>query len=111
VDALIKKLMEDAGKPQDATAWTMMLAFDSMGEIGFGSDFGAIATGKEPPASKAIHDHMTVLGIVDMAPWLLYLLQFIPGASAGYAPFFKWCADIINEKRAVRMYIAQEQDK
>jgi len=97
--------MESGGKPQNATAWTMMLAFDIMGDIGFGNDFGAVATGEEPAAAKAIHDHMTILGIFDMTPWLLYLLQFIPGASAGYAPFFKWCADTINAKRAVSMQV------
>jgi hypothetical protein len=78
-----------------------MLAFDIMGEVGFGSDFGAIASGKEPAAAKAIHDHMTILGIMDMTPWLLYILQYVPGASAGYAPFFKWCTNTIDKKRAV----------
>lgn len=78
----------------------MMLAFDVMGEIGYGKDFGGIVSGKEHPAAKAIHDHMTILGTVGMTPWLLYIIQFIPGASAGYAPFFKWCANMITEKKA-----------
>jgi hypothetical protein len=42
----------------------MMLAFDIMGEVGYGQDFGGIVTGKEHPASKAIHDHMSIIGIV-----------------------------------------------
>jgi hypothetical protein len=50
--------------PKDATAWMMMLAFDIMGEVGYGQDFGGIVTGKEHPASKAIHDHMSIIGIV-----------------------------------------------
>ena len=41
-----------------------MLAFDIMGEVGYGQDFGGIVTGKEHPASKAIHDHMSIIGIV-----------------------------------------------
>lgn len=77
-----------------------MLAFDVMGEVGYGKDFGGLVTGKEHAAAKAIHDHMTILGTVGMVPWLLYVIQFIPGASAGYAPFFKWCSNMIREKKA-----------
>lgn len=107
VDLLIGKLAESAGTPQNATTWTSMLAFDIMGEVGFGNDFREVATGEHSPAAKAIHDHMLALGILYMAPWLLYLLQYIPGATAGYGPFFKWCTDTMNAKKAVSTNIVE----
>ena len=42
----------------------MMLAFDIMGEVGYGQDFGGVVSGKEHPAAKAIHDHMSAIGTV-----------------------------------------------
>jgi len=101
VDNLIADFRKTAGDPKDVTAWMMMLAFDIMGEVGYSKDFGSIVSGKEHAAAKAIHDHMTILGIVGMTPWLLYIIGHIPGASAGYAPFFKWCARMIKEKKSV----------
>ncbi|KAF2650048.1 monooxygenase [Lophiostoma macrostomum CBS 122681] len=100
VEQLTSTLASSATAPKDATAWMMMLAFDIMGEVGYGQDFGGIDTGKEHPAAKAIHDHMTILSVVGTVPWLLYLLQFIPGASKGYAPFFKWSTGQIQGKKA-----------
>ncbi|PVH98329.1 putative cytochrome P450 [Periconia macrospinosa] len=101
VDILTAEFLKTAGTPKDVTAWMMMLAFDVMGEIGYGKDFGGLVTGREHAAAKAIHDHMTILGTIGMVPWLLYMIQFIPGAAAGYAPFFKWCGDMIREKKTM----------
>lgn len=76
----------------------MFLAFDIMGEVGFSKDFDNLATGKEHPAIKGIHDHMLILGILSNVPWLLNIIGSIPGAAAGYTGFFNWCSSEINEK-------------
>lgn len=81
-----------------------MLAFDIMGEIGYSKSFDSIATGKEHPAATAIHDHMKIFAIGSMAPWLLNIAGQIPGALAGYKPFFDWCGTMVNEKKSVRIY-------
>lgn len=78
-----------------------MLAFDIMGEVGFSKDFCGVAEGKENPAIKAIHDHMTILGIMSHVPWLLNMLSRIPGAASTYSEFFGWCTNEIEQKRKV----------
>ncbi|GME27678.1 cytochrome p450 [Neofusicoccum parvum] len=95
-----------SSKPLDATMWSNLLTFDIMGEVGFGKDFKGLETGIEHPAIKGIHDHMTALGILATVPWFLNLLARIPGASAGYAPFFSWCH---NEVRVKQMKYESEK--
>lgn len=104
VDLFCRQLASHAAadKPIDATAWSMYLSFDIMGEVGFGKDFGGLANGTEHPAIKGIHEHMAVLGVLSNVPWLLNLASSIPGATAGYAGFFGWCASEIEAKQKVR---------
>ena len=85
----------------DATAWSMYMSFDIMGEIGFGKDFGCVAKGEEHIAIKGVHDHMNILGVMANVPWALNVLSRIPGATAGYAEFFGWCASQIHAKQKV----------
>ncbi|KAH8203627.1 hypothetical protein TruAng_002157 [Truncatella angustata] len=87
--------------PLNATAWTNYLAFDIMGQVGFGKEFGGVKSGQEHPAIKGVHDHMNILGIVSHVPWLLNIASRIPGATAGYAPFFNWCASEIKAKQKI----------
>ncbi|KAL1640915.1 hypothetical protein SLS58_006531 [Diplodia intermedia] len=84
------------GEALDATKWAMLLTFDIMGAVGFGTDFGGLETGAEHPAIKGIHDHMAVLAVAATVPWLLNLAGKIPGATKGYAPFFEWCAERVR---------------
>ncbi|EKG20298.1 Cytochrome P450 [Macrophomina phaseolina MS6] len=86
-------------KIMDATAWSMYLSFDIMGDVGFGKDFGGIARGTEHPAIQGIHSHMEILGVGSHMPWLLNIASRIPGATAPYSRFFGWCAAEIEEKR------------
>lgn len=72
-----------------------------MGEVRFGKDFKNLRTGKENPAIQAIHEHMTILGVLSHVPWMLYLISSIPGATAAYAGFFKWCGSEIDSKQKV----------
>ncbi|KAF4545568.1 Cytochrome P450 [Lasiodiplodia theobromae] len=100
VDLLLDQIKAHtaAGESLDASKWTMLLTFDMMGEVGFGKDFGGLKSGIEHPAIKGIHDHMTVLGIMATVPWLLNIAGKIPGATAGYAPFFSWCEEQVKTK-------------
>ncbi|KAL9110566.1 MAG: hypothetical protein Q9227_004924 [Pyrenula ochraceoflavens] len=101
VAAKVERLVEQLKlrSTVDVTTWTMLLTFDVMGEIGFGKDFGGLETGHEHPAIKAIHNHMKFLSITVTVPWLLNLLSRIPGATAGYAPLFKWCMNEVKTKQ------------
>lgn len=89
----------------DATAWSMYLSFDIIGEVGFGQDFGCVSSGTEHPVIKGIHSHMQVLGMLSHVPWLLNLLSRIPGATSGYAELFEWAEAQIKAKRAVGRFL------
>ncbi|KAI1372782.1 putative benzoate 4-monooxygenase cytochrome P450 [Hypoxylon crocopeplum] len=96
VDSLVSQISQQT---VNVTAWTMFLTFDSVGEVGFGKSFGCVSSGIEHSAIKGIHDHMAVLGVMGLVPWLLNLLTRIPGATAGYAPMFSYCASRVEENR------------
>ncbi|KAL2004524.1 hypothetical protein VTN00DRAFT_3409 [Thermoascus crustaceus] len=98
-DLFVSKINAKLGKSLDATAWSMFLSFDIMGEVGFGKDFNNLSTGIEHPAIKGVHDHMGVLGVLSHVPWLLNILGRIPGATASYSGFFTWCAEEIKSKQ------------
>lgn len=85
----------------------MFLAFDVMGDVGFGQNFECLTTGKEHPAIKCIHDHMEVLGILSHIPCFLNIVPRIPGAAKAYTPFFKFCGDALDAKRKVSKYRSQ----
>jgi hypothetical protein len=76
----------------------MFLAFDIMGEIGFGRDFGNISSGNEHPAIKAIHDHIKIIGLMSTLPWLLNLFGSLPGAAAPFSFFYQICREQMAEK-------------
>ncbi|KAI0891221.1 monooxygenase [Annulohypoxylon nitens] len=87
VDKFVSEITNREG-PIDATDWSMYLAFDIMGEIGFGKSFGCIETGQKHPAIAALHHHMEFLGVAAHIPWLLNILGRIPNTS--FAPFYQY---------------------
>jgi hypothetical protein len=78
-----------------------LFAFDVMGSAGFGKAFNGLDSGVEHPASKGVHDHMAMLGMLQTVPWLLNLLGSIPGAAAGFSEFFGVCGMEMTEKERV----------
>ncbi|KXG46361.1 Cytochrome P450 [Penicillium griseofulvum] len=99
VDQLASYIKSSLGQLIDASAWSMFLGFDIMGNVGFGKEFNNLATGMEHPAIRGVHDHMAILGILGHVPWLLNLASRIPGAASGYSSFFRWCGDEIEQKQ------------
>ncbi|OTA99056.1 hypothetical protein M426DRAFT_325461 [Hypoxylon sp. CI-4A] len=83
----------------DVTEKAMYLTFDVMGSVGLGRSMNCVAHNFNHPAIKAIHDHMGIFSIGTHVPYLLNLLANIPKATAGYAPFYKYCHDQVVEKR------------
>ncbi|KAF2645995.1 putative benzoate 4-monooxygenase cytochrome P450 [Massarina eburnea CBS 473.64] len=97
-DIFMDQLAKAGEKPVDVTKWGMFFSFDVMGEIGFSKDFNNLTTGVEHIAIKGVHDHMNMLGIMSMIPWLLNMLSCIPGAASGYTDFFNFCSQEIHAK-------------
>ncbi|KAL4764898.1 cytochrome P450 [Aspergillus foveolatus] len=84
---LILHIEKNRGQAIDAIKWSMLLSFDIMGKVGFGKEFNNLSTGVEHPGNKAIHDHVAILGIINL-----------PGASFSMAEFFKWCENEMVQK-------------
>ena len=97
-DKLVAYIKKSNFAPIDVTTWAMFLSFDVMGDVGLGKDFDNLGTGVEHPAIKAIHDHMGVIGTMGHLPWLLNIVNRIPGAASGYSSFFDWCGGEIERK-------------
>ncbi|KAF2016965.1 cytochrome P450 [Aaosphaeria arxii CBS 175.79] len=110
VNLLLAQMRRNNGTPMDVTKWSMMLSFDIMGSVGFSKDFDNLKTGKLHPATHAIHDHLTHIGTIGETPWLLNILSSIPGAAAGFASFFNFCAREMEAKQNNWNSDAQPQD-
>jgi hypothetical protein len=95
----VDQLEQRKGTALNITEWSMFYAFDVMGSIGLGKDFGQLSTGVEHPAIKPIHEHIKLMGIFQTVPWLLHLMGSIPGAAAAYSDIFGFCANEIRSKR------------
>ncbi|KAL4804568.1 cytochrome P450 [Aspergillus unguis] len=100
VDVLVSQMRQRLDKPLNITQWTMYLAFDVMGLIGFSKDFRQLEEAAEHAAIKELHGQMLVLGILKPVPWVITILGAIQGLVGDYGQFMKYCADRITEKKA-----------
>ncbi|KAH8830170.1 cytochrome P450 [Flagelloscypha sp. PMI_526] len=94
----------------DMTDWCSFFVFDVMGDVGLGKDFGALANGVRHPAMKGIRDVASTVGIAAKVPWLLRILQALPGAAPGYMNFFAHCEKQVIEKKKVTQRGSQPED-
>ncbi|KAK7718873.1 hypothetical protein SLS57_005983 [Botryosphaeria dothidea] len=101
----------ERGQRVNVTDWIAMLAYDLMGVIGFGEDFGSLKNAKESPAIAALRSAMRALGVLFPVPWLINTLSRIPGADGGLQPFAKYCANLVDEKRKNARAEGSEQPK
>ncbi|KAI0135899.1 cytochrome P450 [Daldinia grandis] len=101
IRTLVTKLVNQISREEvvDATAWSMYLTFDIMGEVGFGKDFGCVSDGINHPAIESIREHMHIGSVLSHIPWLLNIFTRIPGASKAYHPFFDYCQSQVDKKR------------
>ncbi|KAL4901993.1 hypothetical protein BDW74DRAFT_187010 [Aspergillus multicolor] len=100
VDVLISQIRSRLGQPLNITQWTMYLAFDVMGLVGFSKDFRQLEDAAEHAAIKELHGQMLILGILKPVPWVLTILGAIQGLVGNYGQFMTYCADRIAEKKA-----------
>ncbi|GME27456.1 Glycoside hydrolase protein [Neofusicoccum parvum] len=92
---------ERAGKPINVTEWIAYLAYDLMGVVGFGNDFGQLTGGGEEHwAVKALRSQQVFFGYLKPVPWLINAAVNIPGADAAVRPFVDYCKGLVVEKRA-----------
>lgn len=103
VDVLLRQMKARAGGPVNATEWSMFFTFDTMGAVGFNKEFHMLDDGSEHSAIKALHNQLTVIGILSAVPWLMSLLAAIPGATGSYLPFTEWCRKQAETEEKVNM--------
>ncbi|KAJ5675976.1 hypothetical protein N7462_008873 [Penicillium macrosclerotiorum] len=99
VNALTTQIRARLNQPLDVSRWTMYLAFDVMGLVGFSADFRQLEDGTERAAIQELHQQMLFLGILKPTPWILTILGAIQGLVGDYGQFMTFCADRIAEKK------------
>ncbi|KAI3289225.1 hypothetical protein DTO002I6_6967 [Penicillium roqueforti] len=99
VNVLATQIRSRLNQPLDAAQWTMFLAFDVMGLVGFSQDFHQLENGTEQPAVKELHQQLLYIGILKPAPWILTILGGIQGLVGDYGRFMTYCADRIADTK------------
>ncbi|KAE9378415.1 cytochrome P450 monooxygenase-like protein [Stipitochalara longipes BDJ] len=89
-DDLISQLNAHAGESLNASRWMNYYAFDMMGDMAFGKSFDMLKTGEKHDMIELLQEGMAPLGVVTPIPWILILLQDIPGLAAGPKKFIKY---------------------
>lgn len=72
-----------------------------IGDVGYGKSFDQLVTLKEHPAVRPIHEHLAEFGVIQNVPWLLHLLDCIPGAAESFAATERFCQDQRRRKQEV----------
>lgn len=100
-EKLVEQLRSRKDQAIDIQKWASFFAFDVMGDVGLGKQFGTLDTGKDHPAIAAVHDSMYAVGLMTPVPWLISLLTAIPGAASAIQDFQAYCASAVDEKAKV----------
>lgn len=90
---------EAEGKTIDMTRWISLFAWDVMGNVGFGKDFGQVSGGGvEHWAVKAMKDQAIFTAYLKPVPWMMNALSNIPYADRAVRPFRNYCTSLVDEK-------------
>lgn len=93
---------ETEQKAIDVTRWVSLFAWDVMGNVGFGKDFGQVSRGgSEHWAVKAMKDQAIFVAYVKPVPWVMNAASNIPYADAAVRPFRDYCRSLVDEKMSV----------
>ena len=78
-DLLIVKLSQYDGMPVVINDWCHFITFDTMGELGFGQSYGQLESGRSHEAIDQITKFLRVAVSAIQVPWLVNIIQSIPG--------------------------------
>lgn len=105
-ETFVQKLEEAKGKPVDVKTMFNLYSFDVMALLAFGKEYGMLQRGEKHWALEMLDEGMQPLAYF-LPTWLFRLLTKIPGLSAGYQKFVKFCVDELSW----RVKNASEADK
>lgn len=86
----VQKMEEHKGQPANLTKWFNLFSFDAMGLLAFGRDYGMLDKGEKPHELEMLDEGMQPLAY-HLPGWFFRMLTQIPGLSAGYQKFVKFC--------------------
>ncbi|GME28392.1 Cytochrome p450 [Neofusicoccum parvum] len=95
---LVDLLLDSKGKPVDITEYMSWFAYDVMGLVGFGRDFGQLRTRGGDSAVQGLREQMKFLAFMKHIPWVINVALYIPGAS-GMEKFVDSCRQLVVEKK------------
>ncbi|KAN0108780.1 cytochrome P450 [Hyaloscypha variabilis] len=98
-DDLISQLNAHAGEALNASRWMNYYAFDMMGDMAFGKSFDMLKTGEKHDMIELLQEGMAPLGVITPIPWLLVLIQDIPGIGSGPKKFTKYHLEQIAARK------------
>jgi tryprostatin B 6-hydroxylase len=106
VSGFNKQLLEKFGKLEgqavNVSTWFNLYSFDIMGRLAFGKEYGMVEAGERHWALDLLVEGMELTGF-RIPVWLSRVMMAIPGLTAGYWKFIKFCQDelkwrVENEK-------------
>ncbi|CAG8952495.1 hypothetical protein HYFRA_00001242 [Hymenoscyphus fraxineus] len=80
-DQLMEQFRSHKGKPINAADWFAFYSFDIMGDMAFGAPYDMLLDGKPNPMATIVQQGSVILGPLGPIPWLLPILNAIPGAA------------------------------
>jgi hypothetical protein len=100
-DLLIQKLSQYDGQPVVINDWCHFITFDIMGELGFGQSYGQLESGRLHDALDQITKFLRIGVCAIQVPWLVNLVQSIPGLEDPQTLLRKFSARCMDEREKV----------
>jgi hypothetical protein len=100
-DLLIQKLSQYDGQPVVINDWCHFITFDIMGELGFGQSYGQLESGRLHNALDQITKFLRIGVCAIQVPWLVNIVQSIPGLEDPQTLLRKFSARCMDEREKV----------
>jgi cytochrome P450 len=87
---------------KNITAWLSYYAFDVMGALTYGSDFGMLEKGGKDNSDYFLtmtHASMRSVGLLAHIPWVMLLLESLGAAGDTHMKFLAWCEELVEQRK------------
>ena len=98
---LERQIAASNGKPLDVSQWFNYFSFDVMGDLAFGQSFDMLQSGEKHFLLPLLERGTKALGLIGSLPWLFTILTKVPGISADYWVFLRWCESQMLHRKKV----------
>ena len=101
-EKLVAQLAAGGAGEKDITAWFSYYAFDVMGALTFGRDFGMLDKGGKDGSDyflRMTHASMRSVGLLGHTPWMLLLMERLGAAGRDHMEFLAWCRERVLDRQ------------